>query len=50
MEKNILLNLIMVKAKFPLKIVGKSKITGTQITFLPSKEIFSSIKFSGNIL
>jgi len=34
----------------PLKIVGKSKETGTQITFLPSKEIFSSIKFSANIL
>ncbi len=34
----------------PLKITGKSKETGTQITFLPSKEIFSSIKFSGNIL
>ena len=28
-----------------LKVVGKSKETGTQITFLPSKE-FSSIKFS----
>ncbi len=38
------------EAKKPLKMVGKSKITGTQITFLPSKEIFSSIKFSGNIL
>ncbi|MDB2354151.1 DNA gyrase subunit B [Candidatus Pelagibacter bacterium] len=34
----------------PLKIVGKSKNTGTQITFLPSKEIFSSIKFSSNII
>jgi DNA gyrase subunit B len=34
----------------PLKEVGKSKETGTQITFLPSKEIFSSIKFSANIL
>ncbi len=34
----------------PLKIIGKSKETGTKITFLPSKEIFSSIKFSGNIL
>ncbi len=34
----------------PLKIIGKSKEKGTQITFLPSKEIFSSIKFSGNIL
>ncbi len=34
----------------PLKIKGKSKHTGTQITFLPSKKIFSSIKFSSNIL
>ena len=34
----------------PLKVTGKSKQTGTQITFLPSKEIFSSIKFSANIL
>jgi len=34
----------------PLKIVGKSKNTGTQITFLPSKKIFSSIKFSSNII
>ena len=37
-------------AKAPLKVVGKSKGTGTQITFLPSKEIFSSIKFSSNII
>ncbi|MDA8791092.1 DNA gyrase subunit B [Candidatus Pelagibacter bacterium] len=34
----------------PLKEIGKSKETGTKITFLPSKEIFSSIKFSPNIL
>tara|TARA_B100001093_G_scaffold440402_1_gene440905 strand:- start:3151 stop:5208 length:2058 start_codon:yes stop_codon:yes gene_type:complete len=38
------------EAKKPLKEIGKSKETGTQITFLPSKDIFSSIKFSGNIL
>ncbi len=38
------------EAKAPLKVIGKSKDTGTQITFLPSKEIFSSIKFSGSIL
>ncbi len=38
------------EAKFPLKSIGKSKSTGTEITFLPSKEIFSSIKFSPNIL
>ena len=37
-------------ARSPLKVIGKSKQTGTQITFLPSKEIFSSIKFSANIL
>ena len=37
-------------AKAPLKAIGKSKETGTQITFLPSKEIFSSIKFSPNII
>jgi DNA gyrase subunit B len=34
----------------PLKEIGKSKESGTQITFLPSKEIFSSTKFSANIL
>ena len=38
------------EAKAPLKVIGKSKNSGTQITFLPSKEIFSSIKFSANIL
>ena len=38
------------KAKSPLKVVGKSKVSGTKITFLPSKDVFSSIKFSGNIL
>ena len=37
-------------SKAPLKVIGKSKETGTQITFLPSKEIFSSIKFSTNII
>ncbi|MDC0939902.1 DNA gyrase subunit B [Candidatus Pelagibacter sp.] len=38
------------EAKAPLKVTGKSKVTGTQITFSPSKEIFSSTKFSANIL
>ena len=38
------------EAKAPLKVIGKSKTTGTQITFLPSKQVFSSIKFSGSIL
>ncbi len=38
------------EAKSPLKAIGKSKQSGTKITFLPSPEIFSSIKFSSNIL
>ncbi len=38
------------EARAPLKMIGKSKDTGTEITFLPSREIFSSTKFSGNIL
>tara|TARA_Y100001935_G_scaffold150673_1_gene124356 strand:+ start:953 stop:3004 length:2052 start_codon:yes stop_codon:yes gene_type:complete len=37
-------------AKSPLKQIGKSKETGTEINFLPSKDIFSSIKFSFSIL
>ncbi len=38
------------KAKAPLKAIGKSKQSGTKITFLPSTEIFSTVKFSANIL
>jgi len=38
------------EAKEPLKVNGKSKDTGTKITFLPSKNIFSSIKFNPNTL
>ncbi len=34
----------------PLKVIGKSKNTGTEIKFLPSKNIFSSTKFSFNII
>jgi DNA gyrase subunit B len=34
----------------PLKKTGKTKKNGTRINFLPSKEIFSSIKFSTSIL
>ena len=34
----------------PLKVIGKSKSTGTKINFLPSKNIFSSTKFSFAIL
>jgi len=38
------------KAKAPLKAIGKSKNSGTQIKFLPSKEIFSLIKFKTDII
>ena len=34
----------------PLKKIGKTKKKGTKINFLPSKDIFSSIKFSVKIL
>ncbi len=34
----------------PLKKIGKTRKKGTKITFLPSKEIFSSIKFSISVL
>jgi DNA gyrase subunit B len=34
----------------PLKQLGKTKKKGTKIKFLPSKEIFSSLKFSPTIL
>ena len=38
------------KSLKPLKKIGKSSKRGTSITFLPSKEIFSSTKFSSSIL
>ena len=37
-------------AKSSLKVIGKSKGSGTKITFLPSSEIFSKTKFSASIL
>tara|TARA_Y100000591_G_scaffold157113_1_gene135145 strand:- start:6 stop:2057 length:2052 start_codon:yes stop_codon:yes gene_type:complete len=37
-------------AKSPLKQIGKSKENGTEINFLPSKDIFSSTKFSFPVL
>ena len=48
--KKHLIDFINGNAKAPLKVIGKSKETGTEITFLPSKDVFSSIKFSANIL
>ena len=38
------------KSLKPLKKLGKTKKRGTSITFLPSKEIFSSTKFSSTVL
>ena len=34
----------------PLKKIGKTKKNGTRITFLPSKQIFSSIEFNSKTL
>ncbi len=34
----------------PLKQIGKTKKRGTRINFLPSKDVFSSTKFSSSIL
>ena len=38
------------EATKPLKITGNSKNTGTKINFFPSEEIFSTTKFSFNII
>ena len=38
------------KAKAPLRVIGKSKNSGTKISFIPSKEVFSSTKFSHAII
>ncbi len=38
------------KSLRPLRVIGKSKKTGTEIKFLPSKNVFSSTKFSFNII
>ena len=38
------------KTKSPIKFIKKTKKSGTKINFLPSKDIFSSIKFSAAIL
>ena len=38
------------KTKNPIKFIKKTKKSGTKINFLPSKDIFSSIKFSAAIL
>ncbi len=38
------------ETKTSLKVIGKSKNSGTKINFLPSKDIFSSTKFSFSII
>ena len=38
------------KATAPLKAVGKTNKSGTQINFIPSKEVFSLIDFSSSVL
>ena len=38
------------ETKTSLKVIGKSKNSGTKINFLPSKVIFSSTKFSFSII
>ena len=38
------------KTKSPIKFIKKTKKSGTKINFHPSKDIFSSIKFSATIL
>ncbi len=48
--KRYLIEFINGTAKTALKIIDNSKETGTEITFLPSKDIFSSTKFNGNII
>ncbi|MCK9613994.1 MAG: DNA topoisomerase (ATP-hydrolyzing) subunit B [Candidatus Omnitrophica bacterium] len=37
-------------AKTQMKVIGKSKATGTKITFKPDKEIFKEINFSFDVL
>ena len=50
MEKKYFIEFKNGDAKSPLKQVGKSKVNGTEINFIPSKDIFSSTKFSFSIL
>jgi len=38
------------KPKEPVKQIGKSKSTGTKVTFMPDKEIFDSIEYHYDIL
>jgi DNA gyrase subunit B len=48
--KKYFIEFINGEAKAPLKVVGKSKSSGTEIKFLPSKKIFSSTKFNFSII
>jgi len=48
--KKYFIEFINGESKSPLKPVGKSKNTGTEIKFYPSSEVFSSTKFNFGIL
>tara|TARA_B100000579_G_scaffold338663_1_gene289949 strand:- start:1004 stop:3064 length:2061 start_codon:yes stop_codon:yes gene_type:complete len=48
--KKYFIEFINGEAKAPLKVIGKANATGTKINFLPSKDVFSSTKFSSNII
>ncbi len=48
--KRYFIEFINGNAKAQLKQIGKSKANGTEINFLPSKDIFSNTKFSFSIL
>ncbi len=48
--KKYFIEFINGESKYPLKVIGKSKSSGTKIKFLPSKNIFSSTKFSFGII
>ena len=49
-EKEYFISFADGKAKNSLKFVKKTKKTGTKINFIPSKDIFSSVKFSPAVL
>ena len=49
-EKEYFLSFVNGKTKNPIKFIKKTKKSGTKINFLPSKDIFSSIKFSAATL
>ena len=49
-EKEYFISFKNGKAEKPIKFVKKTKKSGTKINFIPSKDIFTSIKFSASTL